>query len=277
MRSRPRRNAGADSVSIETMTILESIILGIVEGATEFLPISSTGHLILASSLLGVLQSDFVKTFEIAIQLGAILAVVVLYFKSFFDWRLVSKIAAAFIPTAVIGLAFYQVIKDYALGNSMLVLWALFIGGVVLIAFERWHGKREDVATPIAPQDITYRQAVLVGLAQAVAIIPGVSRSGATILGGLALGINRATIVEFSFLLAVPTMTAATGLALYKGGAIAFSTQEWVLFAVGFVTSFVVALATVYWFLAYIRHHSFTSFGVYRIVLSLAFFVFFFA
>jgi len=262
---------------METMTILESIILGVVEGATEFLPISSTGHLILASSLLGVLQSDFVKTFEIAIQLGAILAVVVLYFKSFFDWRLLSKLATAFIPTAIIGLAFYKVVKDYALGNSMLVLWTLFIGGVVLILFERWHGRQEDIAPAVAPRDISWRQAVLVGLAQAVAIIPGVSRSGATIIGGLALGINRTTIVEFSFLLAVPTMAAATGFSLYRGGALAFSGQEWTVFAVGFITSFVVALATVRWFLSYIRHHSFTSFGVYRILLSLVFFAYLFA
>ncbi|MDO8408398.1 MAG: undecaprenyl-diphosphatase UppP [bacterium] len=259
------------------MDIFESIILGIVEGATEFLPVSSTGHLILASSVLGVLQSDFVKTFEIAIQLGAILAVVVLYFKSFFDWRLLSKLAVAFIPTGIIGLALYKVITAYAFGNDILVLWALLIGGIALIAFERWHGKREDVATPIAPRDLTYRQALLVGLAQAVAIIPGVSRSGATILGGLALGINRATIVEFSFLLAVPTMVAATGLSLYKGEALAFSGQEWTALTVGFITSFVVALATVHWFLAYVRHHSFTSFGIYRILLSLVFFVYLFA
>ena len=268
---------GAYSVIMGIMTILESVILGIVEGATEFLPISSTGHLILASSLLGVFQIDFVKTFEIAIQLGAILAVIVLYFKSFFDWRLLSKLAAAFIPTAIIGLAFYNFVKEYALGNNILVLWALLIGGVVLILFERWHGRLEDVAPAVAPRDISWRQAVLVGLAQAMAIIPGVSRSGATIIGGLALGINRATIVEFSFLLAVPTMVAATGFSLYEGGALAFSSQEWMALAVGFVTSFVVALATVYWFLAYIRTHSFTSFGIYRILLSLVFFAYLFA
>src|SRR3990167_8642621 len=222
------------------MNVFQSFILGIVEGATEFLPISSTGHLVLASSLLGVVQSDFVKSFEIVIQLGAILAVVVLYFKSFFDTELIKRL---------------------------------------IIAFKRWHIRRESavVAALTPPSALSYRQAFLVGLAQASAIIPGVSRSGATIIGGLALGLNRATIVEFSFLLAVPTMAAATALSLYKGHALVFTTHEWTALAVGFVTSFVVALASIRWLLSYVRHHSFTAFGVYRIVLSLAFFVYLFA
>ena len=261
------------------MNVFQSFILGIVEGATEFLPISSTGHLVLASSLLGVVQSDFVKSFEIAIQLGAILAVVVLYFKSFFDTELIKRLIIAFIPTGVIGLALYQFVKTYLLGSEVVVLLALLLGGVGLIVFERWHIRRESavVAALTPPSALSYRQAFLVGLAQASAIIPGVSRSGATIIGGLALGLNRATIVEFSFLLAVPTMAAATTLALYKGHALAFTTHEWTALAVGFVTSFVVALASIRWLLSYVRHHSFTAFGVYRIVLSLVFFVYLFA
>lgn len=259
------------------MGILQSFVLGIVEGATEFLPVSSTGHLVLASFLLGVLQSDFVKTFEIAIQLGAILAVVVLYFKSFFDWGLLFKLAAAFAPTALIGLFVYPFFKSLLEGNELVVLAALFLGGVALIAFEKWHGVSKGELEPeLAPRDLSWRQAVGVGLAQAVAIIPGVSRSGATIIGGLALGINRATIVEFSFLLAVPTMLAATALSLYKGHALAFSSHEWTMLAVGFAVAFIVALASIRWLLSYVRQHSFTAFGVYRIVLSLAFLVWLF-
>ncbi|MBI3572460.1 undecaprenyl-diphosphatase UppP [Candidatus Kaiserbacteria bacterium] len=252
------------------MTFLESIILGIVEGAAEFLPVSSTGHLILASSLLGILQSDFVKTFEIAIQLGAILAVVVIYWRSFLNWLLVKKIAAAFIPTGIIGLALYQVVKTYLVGNEWVVLVALLVGGVVLIAFERWRGER------VGARDLTtlsYRDAALIGLAQAVAIIPGVSRSAATIVGGMLLGLSRAAIVEFSFLLAVPTMVAATGLSLVKAQTI-FSGSEWLMLAAGLVTSFAVALASIRWLLRYVRGHSFVAFGIYRIALSLAFFAF---
>jgi len=259
------------------LTVFQSLVLGIVEGATEFLPVSSTGHLVLASSVLGVIQTDFVKTFEIAIQLGAILAVVALYWKSFFDIKLVKKLIVAFIPTGIIGLALYHVLKTYLLGNEMAVLAALFTGGVILILFERWLGWTEDETRAVPVRALTYRQAFLVGLAQAVAIIPGVSRSGATIIGGLALGIARTTIVEFSFLLAVPTMVAATGLSLYKGHALAFSTHEWAILGVGFFSAFLIALAAVRWLLTYVRRHSFTAFGVYRIVLSLVFFVYLFA
>ena len=259
------------------MTILQSLILGIVEGATEFLPVSSTGHLILASSLLGVAETDFVKTFEIAIQLGAILAVVVLYFRAFFDWQLLFKLAAAFIPTGLIGITIYPFFRSYLEGNLLVVLISLFVGGVILILFERYHGKVEDWATPKAARELSYREAILIGFAQAVAIIPGVSRSGATIVGGLALGINRATIVEFSFLLAVPTMLAATLLSLYKDHAFAYTGPEWLTLALGTAAAFFVALAVIRWFLAYIRRHSFTPFGVYRIALSLVFLAWIFA
>lgn len=253
------------------MSIIQALILGIIEGATEFLPISSTGHLILASSLLGILQSDFTKTFEIAIQLGAIAAVGVYFFKTFFDWQLLFKLAAAFIPTGLIGLLVYPFFRAALEGNELVVLISLFVGGAILILFERYHGKVEDWATPKPPREVTWREAVLIGFAQAVAIIPGVSRSGATIVGGLALGLARETIVEFSFLLAVPTMLVATLYSLYKGSALAFSAHEWLALTVGFIAAFVVALAVIRWFLTYIRSHSFASFGVYRIALSLVF------
>jgi len=250
------------------MTLLQSIILGIVEGATEFLPISSTGHLILASSVLGVLQSDFTKTFEVVIQLGAILAVVVLYWRSFFDVELLKRLIVAFIPTGIIGLALYHILKTYLLGNMTVVIASLFIGGVIFILFERWYGKREDTAALDAP--ITYRQALAIGLFQSIAIIPGVSRSGATIVGGMALGVARPTIVEFSFLLAVPTMLAATGLDLLKTSAV-FTPHEWLMLGTGLVVSFIVAMPSIRWLLSYVRNHSFTSFGIYRILLALVF------
>jgi len=257
------------------MTILQSIVFGIVEGATEFLPVSSTGHLILASSLIGVLQSEFVKTFEIVIQLGAILAVVVLYWRSFCNSALLKKLIVAFIPTGIIGLAFYHILKTYLLGNNLVVLLALGIGGVVIIALEYIFGRSENVAPAVPPAAIGYGQAAVIGCAQAVAIIPGVSRSAATIMGGMALGIARPTIVEFSFLLAVPTMLAATGLDLIETST-AFTNSEWFTLAIGFTVSFVVALAAIRWLLDYVRRHSFTSFGIYRILLALAFAVFFF-
>ena len=168
------------------MTPFDAVILGIVEGISEFLPISSTGHVILASSLLGIEQSEFVKTFEIAIQLGAILAVLALYWKSFLDWPLLKKIIVAFVPTALIGLALYHVVKTYLIGNEAVVLLALLIGGVALVMFEYLHGERVGARNLSA---LSYTEALAIGCAQAIAIIPGVSRSAATVLGGLALGL----------------------------------------------------------------------------------------
>lgn len=250
------------------MTFIQSIILGIVEGVTEFLPVSSTGHLVLASSLMGIAQSDFMKTFEIVIQLGAILAVVVLYWRAFLDIERLKKIMAAFIPTGIIGLALYHVFKTYLLGNDWIVVVSLFLGGLIFIGFEAWYGKKEDAAPADAP--LTYRQALLIGVCQAIAIVPGVSRSGATILGGMALGVSRAAIVEFSFLLAVPTMLAASGLDLLKTS-FAMSTGEWLILGTGFLVAFLVAMPIVRWFLGYVRKHSFTSFGIYRILIALLF------
>lgn len=249
------------------MDLFQSVVLGIVEGITEFLPISSTGHLILASSLLGVVQTTFTKTFEIAIQSGAILAVVILYWKSFLNWPLVQKIIAAFIPTGLIGLLLYGTVKTYLIGNEWVVLGALFAGGIALIVFEKWYQGREgtkDLAS------LSYLDAMLIGVAQAVAIIPGVSRSAATVLGGLTLGLSRTAIVEFSFLLAVPTLAAATALDLLTTS-VAFTSHEWFVLVVGFAVSFMVALIAIHWLLRYVRTHSFIPFGIYRIVLSVIF------
>lgn len=252
------------------MTPLDAAILGVVEGATEFLPVSSTGHLILASSLLGVLQTEFAKSFEIVIQLGAILAVVALYWRTILDWPLIKKLVVAFIPTGIIGLALYRVVKTYLIGNEWVVLAALLVGGVALIAFEYLHGERDgarDLST------LSYQDAALIGLFQSIAIIPGVSRSAATIVGGLALRLSRAAIVEFSFLLAVPTMLAASGLDIVRSGW-SFTGGEWLSLGLGLAVSFVVALIAIRWLIGYVRGHSFIPFGIYRVALSLVFFAF---
>ncbi|MFH1866572.1 MAG: undecaprenyl-diphosphate phosphatase [Patescibacteria group bacterium] len=251
------------------LEIWQTIILGIVEGITEFLPISSTGHLILTSKLLNLPPTDWLKSFEIAIQLGAILAVVVLYWRSLLvNWQILKKIIIAFIPTAIIGLALYQVVKQYLLGSHTVVLWALLIGGAGLIVFELWYKNKLVKVNEL--EEISYPQALLIGLAQSLAIVPGVSRAAATIVGGLILGLGRKTIVEFSFLLAVPTMLAATGLDLLKSAG-SWSSGQFGILAIGFVTSFVVALLSIKWLIQFIQKHTFISFGVYRILIALIF------
>jgi len=251
------------------MNFLDAIILGAIEGVTEFLPISSTGHLILASHLLQLPDSSFLTSFEIAIQLGAICAVVLLYWKSFLNIEILKRILAGFIPTAIVGLLLYSFIKHQLLGNELVVVAALVLGGVVLIIFEFLHKERPDA--PEGLDTITYRQAFLVGLAQSVAVIPGVSRSAATILGGLMLGIRRTTIVEFSFLLAVPTMGAAVLLDVLKSYQ-SFTTDGLGYIAVGFGTAFIVALAAVRFLLKFVKTATFIPFGIYRIVLAALFF-----
>lgn len=252
------------------MTILDALVLGTVEGITEFLPISSTGHLILASSLLGLEHTEFLKTLQIVIQFGAILAVVALYGKRLLDTELLKRLAVAFLPTGIIGLALYGVVKTYFLGNDAVVLWSLALGGVVLILFERFHTRARNTGDSVS--EITYMQACAVGLFQAIAIVPGISRAGATIIGGLVVGLSRSTIVEFSFLLAIPTMTAAAGFDLFKNiGNI--STDNMVLLAISFVTSAVVAFVVIRWFISYVRTHDFSLFGYYRIAAAVAFYV----
>lgn len=251
------------------MGFLDSIILGVIEGVTEFLPISSTGHLILASEVLGLQHSVFLSSFLIAVQLGAILAVIVLYWKKFLDIPFLIKLGVAFVPTGLVGVLVYPYVKTFLLGNSMVVVAALFVGGIALIVFELLHKERTEVSDDA--RDITYRQALLVGAFQSLAIIPGVSRSAATIVGGLLVGMRRVAIVEFSFLLAVPTMIAATGYDLLKSGD-TFSFDEFGLLATGFVTAFVVALISMRFLLKIVRRYTFIPFGIYRIVLAVLFF-----
>jgi undecaprenyl-diphosphatase len=252
------------------MDVFHAIILGIVEGLTEFLPISSTGHLILTSHLLKLPETDFLKTFEIAIQLGAILSVVVLYWRRLLlDMEVIKRLVVAFVPTVVIGLVVYKTVKAL-LGSEATVLWSLLIGGVFIILFEKWHKEKESAREDMAT--LPYRTAFTVGLFQSLAMIPGVSRSGATILGGLLLGIKRTTIVEFSFLLAVPTMAAATGLDLIKNASV-FSVDQLDILLVGFAMAFVVALGSIKFLLRFVQTNTFIPFGVYRIVLALFFFL----
>lgn len=251
------------------MNIIHSIILGIVEGITEFLPISSTAHLDLVRQLLGLGDSTFIKTFEVAIQLGAIISVVVLYWKRLTTGLVdnLKKLFISFLPTGILGLIFYKIIKTYFFGNNLIMALALLLGGVAIILLDREKAQKQD-----NPENslkvITYKQAFMIGLCQSLAMIPGVSRSAATIMGGLSLGINRATIVEFSFLLAIPTMAAATGLDLIKTAG-AFSGNDFVLLAIGFVMSFVVALGAIKFFLSYIQKHDFKLFAIYRIIIGL--------
>ena len=251
------------------MSWLQAVILGLVEGVTEFLPISSTGHLILVSQLLPIAETDFVKTFTIFIQLGAIMAVVVMYARSWlFKWEIIKKLFVAFLPTAAIGLIFYHLVKTYLLGNSVVVVGALLLGGAALIVFEYFY--REPLNATDDLSKISYRQAFIIGLCQSVAIVPGVSRAAATIIGGLALGLKRRVIVEFSFLLAVPTMAAASGLDLLKSaGQLTLVNTE--LLLVGFVVAFAVAVMAVKFLLKFIKTHNFTAFGWYRIALGLLF------
>lgn len=251
------------------MNMLHVLIFGIVEGITEFLPISSTGHLMLTAKLLGVGQSEFIKSFQIAIQLGAILSVVVVYWDKLISgseiWK---RLLVAFLPTALIGALLYKMIKRYLLGNNAVVLWSLFIGGLLLIIFELLYRPKEEELEEISV--ISYRQALIIGLFQSVAMIPGVSRAGATIIGGLIVGLRRKTIVEFSFLLAIPTMFAATAFDLFKSAQV-FKLEQFISFGAGLVVSFLVAIVTIKFLLVFIKRHSFIFFGVYRIIIALVF------
>ena len=253
------------------MNIVQAIIFGVVEGVSEFLPISSTGHLMLTARYLGISQTEFVKSFEIAIQLGAILAVVVLYWKTLIKGGdIYLKLLAAFIPTAVIGGILYKVVKGFLLESNTVVLWALFLGGIAIIIFEWLH--REKVSAAAELSEISYPQAVLIGCFQSLAIVPGVSRAAATIVGGLMVGLRRKTIVEFSFLLAIPTMAAAVGLDLFRS-ANTFNREQFLVLSIGFLVSFAVALLAIRFLLVFIKKHTFIPFGIYRILLAVAFWI----
>ncbi len=256
------------------MTLLDSFILGIVEGITEFLPISSTAHLEIASRVLGLVSTDFLKSFEIIIQLGAILAVVIYYASTLTkNTQLWKRIIVAFIPTGIIGFVLYKILKQYLLGNPAILVWTLGIGGIVILIFEYiYKDKHAERDSTQELQILSYKKALLIGLAQSLAIVPGVSRSAATILSGTALGMSRKAIVEFSFLLAIPTMLAATGYDLLKNAS-SFSSGEFLGLTIGFVTAFLSALVAIKFFIQYIQKRGFALFGWYRIILAIIIFL----
>ena len=252
------------------MNYLQAIILAIIEGITEFLPVSSTGHMIIASSFFGIAHDDFTKLFTIVIQLGAILSVVVLYFKRFFqsiDFYL--KIIVAFIPAVVFGLLFAKKI-DALLENPVTVAVSLLVGGIILLQVDKWFLSAHD--NPSEDQKIGYVTAFKIGLFQCIAMIPGVSRSGASIVGGMSQKLSRKTAAEFSFFLAVPTMLGATlkkCYDFYKAGYILTSDQINLLI-IGNIVGFIVALLAIKTFIDFLSKNGFKVFGYYRIIAGIA-------
>lgn len=241
--------------------------MGIVEGITEFLPISSTGHLIIASHYLGIEETNFAKSFEIIIQLGAILAVAVIYAKKILGNRdYFYKILAAFIPTGAIGFVLYKFIKHYLLGNTLVVVISLLIGGIIMILVENYFKKGKGGKKTL--EQMTYRDSLIIGCIQSISVIPGVSRAASTIIGGMLIGYERTAIVEFSFTLAIPTMLAATGYDLFKNYS-SFSTSQISSLVIGFCVAFISALFTVKWLISFIKNHDFKIFGIYRIILAI--------
>lgn len=245
------------------MTIVHAIILGIVEGFTEFLPVSSTGHMIVVSSWLGMTQTSANKAFEVIIQLAAILAVVANYKDKFTPRHipLWTKVAVAFVPVGVVGLLFYHQIK--AMFSVPIVATMFILGGIVFLVLERFHDERKSTAHDM--ETVNFRQAFWIGIAQVFSLIPGTSRAGATIVGGMLSGLDRRTSAEFSFLLAFPVMLAASGLDLVKHWD-RFSDANLITLAVGFVTAFVVAFITIRLFVSFLQRFTFNTFGVYRIL-----------
>lgn len=253
------------------MGITETIILAIIEGLTEFLPISSTGHMILASSAMGIHEDEFVKTFEIAIQLGAIMAIALMYAKRFLQGiDIYLKLSAAFLPTAIIGLLAYKTIKHY-LFNPTVVSLSLIVGGVILILVDRKLVQATE--EPLSIETMPYKKAVYIGLCQCLSMVPGTSRAAATILGGVFNGLSKRQATEFSFLLAVPTMVAATAYDLLKTP-ISMGQEELQLLGVGLIIAFISAWFAVKIFLQMVTRYGFAFFGYYRIILGIAFLAF---
>jgi undecaprenyl-diphosphatase len=253
------------------MSILDAILTAIVEGLTEFLPISSTGHMILLNSILGNGEDEFTKTFEIVIQLGAIMAIVLLYARRFITkWDIYLKLFVAFLPAAALGFLFHDFIKE-KLFNHWVVAISLILGGIVLILLDRILKPTEQ--TPEELTNISYKQSLFIGCFQCLAMVPGVSRAAATIIGGMFNGLSKKSAAEFSFLLAIPTMFAASGYDLLKfEGTI--SNEQWTTIGIGFVVAFLTAIVAVKWFVKLLEKHGFAGFGWYRIAIGVLFLVF---
>lgn len=253
------------------MTLFDSLILGALEGVTEFLPISSTGHLILASQLLGLEQTAAHKAFEVSIQLGSILAVLFLYAKDLIrDKSLWIKLAVAFLPTGILGFLFYKHIK--ALFGIETVSIMLVAGGVVFLIIEYFRrDKAIDEGKDLS--ELTIKEALTIGFFQSLSMVPGTSRSGATLIGGLFMGLNRKSAAEFSFLLAIPTMFIATAYDLIKHRH-ELVVDDWSMLIVAFITAFIFAFATVKAFVGFVSRHTFVPFAIYRIIVGIIFFYF---
>ncbi len=245
------------------MDIFQAIIIGIIEGFTEFLPISSTGHMIVASEFLGISQDNLTKAYEVIIQFAAIMAVMLIYkdkmsFKKVLLWQ---KLILAFLPLAIVGFIFKDQIKT--LFNVQTVAWMFIIGGIVFLVVEYFYKEKESHVSDV--EEVSYMQALWIGIAQIFSLVPGTSRAGATIIGGLLTGLDRKTSMEFSFLLAIPVMTAVTGYDLLKHYQ-EFADANWGAFVIGFITAFIVAYLTIKLFLVFIQRFTFVAFGVYRII-----------
>jgi undecaprenyl-diphosphatase len=257
------------------MNLIQSIILAVIEGLTEFLPVSSTGHMIIASSVLGIAENEFVKNFTVIIQLGAILSVMILYWKRFFkSVEFYIKLFIAFIPAAVIGFLASDYI-DMLLENVIVVAVSLLLGGIFLIFVDKIFEKNEKNGT----NEPTRKNAFIIGVFQVIAMIPGVSRSAATIIGGLTQKLTRKTAAEFSFFLAVPTMFAATCyklLKIYQSEA-GFTSHDIQILAVGNIVAFIVAMLAIKFFINFLTKHGFKVFGWYRIAVGIVILAMYFA
>src|SRR3989338_1190103 len=245
------------------MSYLEALVLAIIEGITEFLPVSSTGHMVIASTFMGISENALTKNFEIVIQLGAILSVVVLYWRKFFtSFKFYLKLAFAFLPAAVAGGLLGDYI-DILLESIWVVIATLFLGGIVLVFVDRWFKYAEGTEE----QEISWLQGFKIGCFQCIAMIPGVSRAAATIIGGMAAGLNRRTAAEFSFFLAVPTMLGACVMKI-KDSYTAIQNHDIVVMLVGSIVSFVVAMLAIKAFIGFLKRYGFKWFGYYRIILG---------
>ncbi len=288
---------------------LKGLVLGIAQGFTEFLPISSTAHLILSVNLLKLEFTEFLKSFIIIIQFASILAVIILYWKRIWSsFKNIKKIIIAFIPTAILGLVFYKIVKNFLQESLDIIALALFLGGIAMLFLEKGYDRKKNTeaikkrnytknnlsrdsilegegvnleisidkieATNI--ENISYRQCFFIGIFQALAIIPGVSRSAATILGGLSIGVGRLAIVEFSFLLAIPTMLAASSLDLIRTG-FNFNLNDLIFLLIGFIFSFIVAWFSIKFLLNFVKKNNFKIFAWYRIALGVLIFLFLYA
>ena len=271
------------------MNILKAILFGIIEGITEWLPISSTGHMIILNDLVKLeVSSEFYSLFEVVIQLGAVLSVVIIYFKTIFPWgfgknkkdtkntfNLWGKILVACLPAAIIGLLFDDLLDKY-LYNSIVVSLMLIIYGILFIIIESKHHNKDSRVNDL--KEITYKYALLVGIFQLLALIPGTSRSGATIIGGLLIGLKRSVIAEFTFFLAIPVMAGASLLKILKyiiKVGLSFTGIELMTLLVGSLVAFIISIIVIKFLMNYIRRHDFKVFGYYRIILGIIVFMYF--